>query len=182
MNNFFFHKYFSAEDKYEGDDYIETITADSESADKLQSNNLNQQIVCINSDGEYQHQIEVDEYNEEQLEEDALDSSQYERLSANVSNKGMKNENSSSVYYISTPASNSSVNNDTHLHTSPRQAKIIAQTHQVSSHSDPDEKFLLSCLPVLKRLNTKKNALARMRIQQLLYEIEFEDYAEMGGQ
>lgn len=185
-NDSFRKKNSSSDIKYEGDDYIETITADSESADKLQSNNLNQQIVCINSDGEYQHQIEVDEYNEDQLEaeEEGLDATHYERLTANVSTKGMKNENSSSVYYISsTPASNSSVNNETHLHTSPRQSKVIAQTqHHTTVHNDPDEKFLLSCLPVFKRLNTKKNALARMKIQQLLYEIEFEDYSEMSSQ
>ncbi|EFA09743.1 transcription factor Adf-1 [Tribolium castaneum] len=38
---------------------------------------------------------------------------------------------------------------------------------------DADEQFLLSCLPALKRLPPKENALARMRIQQVLFEIEF---------
>ncbi|XP_044271031.1 transcription factor Adf-1-like [Tribolium madens] len=38
---------------------------------------------------------------------------------------------------------------------------------------DADEQFLLSCLPALKRLLPKENALARMRIQQVLFEIEF---------
>lgn len=160
------------------------MTADSETADKLQTSNMNTQIVMINSDGEYPNQIEVDEYNEEneeQLEEDVLDS-QYERITANVSNKSLKNDNSSSVYYISTPASHSSINNDSHIQTSSRQTKAITQISQATAQSDPDERFLLSCLPVFKRLNTKKNALARMRIQQLLYEIEFEDFTEMSGQ
>lgn len=39
--------------------------------------------------------------------------------------------------------------------------------------TDPDERFLLSCAPILQRLNDKKNGLARLRIQQILYEIEF---------
>ncbi|XP_052864533.1 uncharacterized protein LOC128271135 [Anopheles cruzii] len=40
---------------------------------------------------------------------------------------------------------------------------------------DPDERFLLSCAPVLQRLPKKKNALVRLKIQQLLYEVEFEN-------
>lgn len=40
---------------------------------------------------------------------------------------------------------------------------------------DSDERFLLSSAPVLKRLSHKKNALARIRIQQILYDIEFGD-------
>jgi BESS motif len=39
---------------------------------------------------------------------------------------------------------------------------------------DPDERYLLSCLPVLKRLSPQKNALIKLKIQQLLYEVEFE--------
>jgi translation initiation factor IF-2 len=39
---------------------------------------------------------------------------------------------------------------------------------------DPDERYLLSCLPVLKRVSHQKNALLKMKIQQLLYEVEFE--------
>lgn len=173
--------FFSADEKYDGDDYIETITGDGESVDK--SNNVSQQIVCINSDGEYSHQIEVDEYNEEQLEEDALDTSQYEQRlvqATNVNSKGLKGENSS-VYYISAPTSNSSMNNDSQLQSPQRQTKVIAQAH-TSSHNDPDERFLLSCLPILKRLPNKKNALARLRIQQLLFEIEFDEYTEMSSQ
>lgn len=41
------------------------------------------------------------------------------------------------------------------------------------NQTDPDEKFLLSCAPILRRLGDKKNGLARLRIQQVLYEIEF---------
>lgn len=41
--------------------------------------------------------------------------------------------------------------------------------------SDPDERFLLSCAPVLKRLNNQKNSLLKMKIQQLLYDVEFGD-------
>ncbi|RZC34398.1 transcription factor Adf-1-like [Asbolus verrucosus] len=38
---------------------------------------------------------------------------------------------------------------------------------------DSDEQFLLSCLPALKRLQPRVNAIARMRIQQVLFQIEF---------
>ncbi|GBP39851.1 hypothetical protein EVAR_29081_1 [Eumeta japonica] len=39
--------------------------------------------------------------------------------------------------------------------------------------TDPDELFLLSCAPTLKRLNSRQNAVARLKIQQALYEAEF---------
>lgn len=40
---------------------------------------------------------------------------------------------------------------------------------------DPDEKFLMSCLPVFKRLSARKNALLKLKIQTLLFEVEFGD-------
>lgn len=40
---------------------------------------------------------------------------------------------------------------------------------------DSDERFLLSLAPSLKRLNTKKNTMARIKIQQLLFELEFDE-------
>lgn len=37
-----------------------------------------------------------------------------------------------------------------------------------------NEKFLLSCAPAMSRLSNQKNALARLKIQKLLYDLEFE--------
>ncbi|XP_055548199.1 transcription factor Adf-1-like [Wyeomyia smithii] len=51
----------------------------------------------------------------------------------------------------------------------------LTNTNTTSTISDPDERFLLSCAPVLKRLSARKNALVKLRIQQLLYEVEFGD-------
>jgi hypothetical protein len=45
----------------------------------------------------------------------------------------------------------------------------------LSEKNDPDEQFLMSLLPALKRLNPKKNAEARIKLQQVLYETEFSD-------
>lgn len=58
--------------------------------------------------------------------------------------------------------------------------KMSEITCQAASITDPDERFLLSCAPVLKRLSTQKNALLKLKIQQLLYEVEFGD-SDMGG-
>lgn len=173
--NFFFLRFFSTEFKYEGDDYIETIQAETDSMDK--PSNLGPQIVCINSDGgEYTHQIEVDEYQEDQLEEDALDSPQF------VNSKGTFKESSSSVYYISAPTSNSTTTNtESQPQSSQRQTKMVSNA-STTLNNDPDERFLLSCLPILKRLPTRKNAYARLKIQQLLYEIEFDAYPEVSSQ
>ncbi|CAH2038009.1 unnamed protein product, partial [Iphiclides podalirius] len=47
------------------------------------------------------------------------------------------------------------------------------------NRTDPDELFLLSCSPTLKRLSSKRNAVARLKIQQALYEAEFGANAEL---
>lgn len=47
------------------------------------------------------------------------------------------------------------------------------------NRTDPDELFLLSCSPILKRLNAKQNAVARLKIQQVLYEAEFGSQMEL---
>lgn len=175
---------FSSSDfKYEGDDYIETIQTETESIDK---SSIGPQIVCINSDGgEYAHQIEVDEYQEDQLEDDALDTSQYEQrlISTSVNNKGPFKE-SSSVYYISAPPSTSTTATESQPQSSQRQTKMVSNANATTTqhNNDPDARFLLSCLPVLKRLPNRKNAYARVRIQQLLFEIEFDEYSGMSSQ
>ncbi|KAL9707411.1 hypothetical protein quinque_010929 [Culex quinquefasciatus] len=40
---------------------------------------------------------------------------------------------------------------------------------------ESDERFLLSCVPILQRLPNKKNQLARLKIQQLLFELEYDE-------
>lgn len=162
--------YFRSEEKFGSEEYIETITADTESDDKP---NPNQQIVCINTDvAEYSHQIEVEEYNEDQeLEDTGLDSSQYAPVTLNNSSN-KKGESSSSVYYITGTNNHSTPSNDVQMQNSPRQTK---PTPPVSAMKGSNEHFMLSCVANLERLSTKKCALARLRIQQLLFEIEFED-------
>ncbi|XP_050084708.1 uncharacterized protein LOC126570768 [Anopheles aquasalis] len=41
--------------------------------------------------------------------------------------------------------------------------------------TDSDERFLLSCAPILQQLPAKKNHLARLKIQQLLYELQYDE-------
>lgn len=40
---------------------------------------------------------------------------------------------------------------------------------------DPDERYLLSCLPAFKRFSPKQKAYVRMGIEKLFYEVEFGD-------
>ncbi|KAG4070791.1 hypothetical protein HA402_011017 [Bradysia odoriphaga] len=54
----------------------------------------------------------------------------------------------------------------------PRKAEAAQVRYSIT---DPDERFLLSCAPILKRLSQKKNSLARVKVQELLYQIEFGD-------
>ncbi|XP_004922050.1 transcription factor Adf-1-like isoform X2 [Bombyx mandarina] len=59
---------------------------------------------------------------------------------------------------------------------SPKKQRLNSTDEESCQHctrTDPDELFLLSCAPTLKRLNSKKNAVARLKIQQVLYEAAF---------
>ncbi|KAM7352524.1 uncharacterized protein ACRADG_005003 [Cochliomyia hominivorax] len=49
----------------------------------------------------------------------------------------------------------------------------VLYTEKCAEFLDSHEKFLLSCAPILRRLTHKQNALARLKIQQILYDIEF---------
>lgn len=138
----------------------------------------NSHIICISpgDDGEYrQNHIEIDDYNED-IDEDGCcveGTTQYEQVSNDKSSK------TDSVYILNGPSNSANVNNDVSMQNTGRQSKIFAQSQQ-QSQNDPDERFLLSCLPILKRLPNKKNALARLKIQQLLYDIEFDEYDAIG--
>lgn len=50
--------------------------------------------------------------------------------------------------------------------------------HQRTDLIDPDEQYLLSCLPAFKRFTSQQKALARIGIEKLFYEIEFENSGE----
>lgn len=43
----------------------------------------------------------------------------------------------------------------------------------ISKEHDADEQFLLSYLPTLKRMTPKQNAIAKIKIQQVLFDVEF---------
>lgn len=43
----------------------------------------------------------------------------------------------------------------------------------ITKEDDPDEQFMLSCVPALRRLNPRKNMIARMQIQNILFQLEF---------
>lgn len=43
---------------------------------------------------------------------------------------------------------------------------------------DPDERYLMSCLPAFKRFTPQQKAYVRMGIERLFYEVEFENISE----
>lgn len=43
---------------------------------------------------------------------------------------------------------------------------------------DPDERYLMSCLPAFKRFTPQQKAYVRMGIERLFYEVEFENVSE----
>ncbi|XP_068632127.1 uncharacterized protein [Battus philenor] len=65
---------------------------------------------------------------------------------------------------------------------SPKKPRLQSTDEESScqcNRTDPDELFLLSCSSTLKRLNSKQNAVARLKIQQVLYEAEFGTQMEL---
>lgn len=56
-------------------------------------------------------------------------------------------------------------------HERPR-TKYLRKYHE-SQRYDPDEQFLLSFLPAFKRITPKQNAQARLRFQEIIFNIEF---------
>ncbi|CAB3223643.1 unnamed protein product [Arctia plantaginis] len=72
---------------------------------------------------------------------------------------------------------------DSQSQPSPKKARQNSTTDDETpchcTRTDPDELFLLSCAPTLKRLNSKQNALARLKIQQVLLEAEFGSQMEL---
>ncbi|XP_052869755.1 uncharacterized protein LOC128275331 [Anopheles cruzii] len=61
------------------------------------------------------------------------------------------------------------------------QREITKKTDARLGITDPDERFLMSCAPILQRLPNKKNLLARLKIQQMLYELEYEEKYNYDG-
>lgn len=153
------------------DTYIETINIDE--AGNINMKQSDQQIVCITSDDNTYRQLEIDEYNDEHIDEDCMEgSTSYERVATNATQKHhVKGEN---VYILSGTAPSSASSHDDGSTQLQRHNKHATHSQHGSVQNDPDERFLLSCLPILKRLPNKKNALARLKIQQLLFDIEFE--------
>uniref|UniRef100_A0A1Q3G103 Putative alcohol dehydrogenase transcription factor myb/sant-like protein n=1 Tax=Culex tarsalis TaxID=7177 RepID=A0A1Q3G103_CULTA len=56
-----------------------------------------------------------------------------------------------------------------------REPPDSSRSSSASCAGDSDERFLLSCVPILQRLPNKKNQLARLKIQQLLFELEYDE-------
>lgn len=52
------------------------------------------------------------------------------------------------------------------------------QQNVVRNIIDPDERYLMSCLPAFKRFNPQQKAYVRMAIERLFYEVEFENVSE----
>lgn len=64
--------------------------------------------------------------------------------------------------------------------TSPGQFKVTEQkvTNAEAPMKDPDETYLMSCLPAFKRFTPQQKAYVRMAVERLFYEVEFENVSE----
>lgn len=106
---------------------------------------LNQQIMCLNANDQ-------NDYQSTQIEIEEYQEEDFEDGDEEVIRAGKSGE---SVYFV----------NGNEI-TEKKGSRVV---------TDPDERFLLSCLPILQRLDNKKNASARLQIQQVLYNVEFNE-------
>lgn len=130
---------------------------------KLTSTSFNGQqqrhIICLNESDPIDYQtepVEIHEYDE-------LDEEEEENETSLIVTK------SEAHTEVDRSQSSNNVTNDSASQSNPS----TSSSHYHSN--DPNERFLLSCLPTFQRLSNKKNALARMKIQELLFDIEFSD-------
>jgi len=88
----------------------------------------------------------------EQSSEEAIKESEIEDTSRSYQPQSFKTENPESHPQPSTSSS-------------PHNKNVV----------DPDERYLLSCLPAFKRLTPQQKGLIRMGIERLFYEVEFQN-------
>lgn len=113
-------------------------------------------ILCVNeadANDYHSEQIEIHEYDELEEEEE-------ENETSTARSELDRSQTSAAITSV-----------ESHHSTVQSKPSTSSQSHGNAS----DERFLLSCLPNLQRLSNKKNQLARLKIQQLLYDIEFND-------
>lgn len=128
-----------------------------------------------------EHSNEIDEDDEQQLEEheEVIDMYEDRDIISEMFTPGLQSSNQDHSHQQeeeeqhSLIESHSQQNQQMHSDNSNNEEQNI-EIASVSTYGlDPDERFLLSCAPILKRLSHKKNAMARLKMQQILYEIEF---------
>lgn len=64
---------------------------------------------------------------------------------------------------------------ESHQHT---ELPTVATTSPSKNIIDPDERYLMSCLPAFKRFTPQQKAYVRMGIERLFYEVEFENISD----
>jgi hypothetical protein len=90
----------------------------------------------------------------EQSSEESIKESEIEDTNRSYQQQSFKTENSEPTH-----------------HPQPSTSSASPQKNVV----DPDERYLLSCLPAFKRLTPQQKGLIRMGIERLFYEVEFQN-------
>jgi len=101
-----------------------------------------------------------------------------EAIGTDVENVEEEEEEPSEVMEESstTPQASLTIFND---HLTPQKSQSDSNITQLSKTIiDPDERYLMSCLPAFKRFTPQQKAYVRMGIEKLFYEVEFENISE----
>lgn len=119
------------------------------------------------------YQIKIDQEDEEpeQNEEQLLENFEEDHNEQNLDDT---NKSEQSAEYVIVEAQQEEQISQSK---SDQNEKIDKDSIEESSQrpiTDPDERYLLSCLPAFKRLTPQQKALLRIGIEKLFYEVEFE--------
>lgn len=136
-------------------------------------------------DDEYE-EVTEDEYGIIEQEEEALDKSPEKTFNEHFEAYEPETENEEQMEVLeeipfeSIPAPASRLPNELGAHQKqvPDDIPEVAISSPSKSIVDPDERYLMSCLPALKRFTPQQKAYLRMQMEKLLYEVEFGNVCE----
>lgn len=79
---------------------------------------------------------------------------------------------------IASPSPSNRTQSESDSYHKKQEALIEPVSPPAKNIFDPDERYLMSCLPAFKRFNPQQKAYVRMGIERLFYEVEFENISE----
>lgn len=79
---------------------------------------------------------------------------------------------------VASPAPSNRTQSESDSYHKKQEASVEPLSSPDKNIVDPDERYLMSCLPAFKRFTPQQKAYVRMGIERLFYEVEFENISD----